>query len=268
MVGQAVRATSPQGSFAQSAGQLDGRVLVEAAAYGKNLVVAFEGALAVHVHLGMFGSFSVRLHRRALRDGWLRTDPPTTGAERLRLLTRTHVGDVRRPLVLELLDPAGVSALTARLGRDPLRPDHDPGAAVTALNRSRREIGLLLIDQAVVAGIGNVYRAELLFRAGLSPWTPGADLARWQLESLWADAIHLMSIGVDAGWIITDDRQIGAAIPYLEAGQQVPRWAKVYAVYGRAGQPCRRCGAPVESAPQGRQRTFWCPCCQPDERRN
>lgn len=261
--GQPVRVGSPQHTFAAEAGRLNGHEMRQASAHGKNLLVAFADAPTLHVHLGMFGSFSVRAHERAIRDGWLRTEPPASGAERLRLLTLTHLGDLRRPMQCRLLDDDGVAALLDRLGPDPLAPEQDPDAAVRVLHRSRREIGLLLVDQSVVAGIGNVYRAELLFRAGLSPWLPGSAVDLNLLRTLWSDATYLMSIGTAAGWIITDTRQVEQAAPYLDRGERVPRWPKVYAVYGRAGQPCRRCGTPIDSAAQGRQRIFWCPRCQP-----
>ena len=260
--GQIVEVSSPAGRE-NVAGPLDGRRVRSAEAWGKHLLVHVEDAPTLHCHLGMSGRFSVRRHRRAVRDGRLLTPPPSTGAEHVRFLTLTHLGDLTRPTVCELLEDDGVARLVARLGPDPLRPDHDAEAAVRALGRSRRPIGALLLDQSVVAGVGNVYRAELLHRAGISPWTPGAALDRERLDSLWRDTIRLMEIGAAAGWIISDERQIADAVPYLEVGQRVPRWPKVYAVYQRGGRPCRRCGSPIESAMQGRQRVFWCPRCQP-----
>ncbi|KAB7745672.1 formamidopyrimidine-DNA glycosylase [Nostocoides sp. F2B08] len=261
--GKVVQVTSPRGREDISE-PLDGRRVRTAEAWGKHLLVHVDDAPTLHCHLGMNGRFSVRLHRRAVRNGWLRTPPPSTGAEHLRFLTVTHLGDLTRPTVCELLDDEGVERLLDRLGPDPLRPDHDAEAAIRALSRSRRAIGALLLDQSVVAGVGNVYRAELLHRARISPWTQGSALDRDRLESLWRDTIRLMEIGAAAGWIISDERQIADAVPYLETGRRVPRWAKLYAVYQRAGRPCGRCGSPIESAMQGRQRVFWCPGCQPD----
>lgn len=261
--GQVADVTSPHGRE-DIALALTGRRVREAEAWGKHLLVHVEGSPTLHCHLGMFGRFSVRLHRRAVKDGRLRTAPPATGAEHVRFLTLTHLGELTRPTVCELLDEDGVARLVDRLGPDPLRPEHDAEAAVAALGRSTRAVGALLLEQSVVAGIGNVYRAELLHRAGLSPWTPGRAIERDRLAALWQDAIRLMDLGAAAGWIITDEQQIASAIPYLEAGTRVPRWSTTYAVYQRAGRPCRRCGSPVESAMQGRQRVFWCPGCQPE----
>jgi endonuclease-8 len=259
--GEVVHVTSPAGRD-EVGGPLDGRRVRLAEAWGKHLLVHVDDAPSLHCHLGMFGRFSVRRHRRAVRDGRLLSSPPSNGTEHVRFLTLTHLGDLTRPTVCELLDDGGVSGLLDRLGPDPLRPDHGAEAAVRALGRSSRPIGALLLDQSIVAGIGNVYRAELLHRAGISPWTPGTAIDPVHLESLWQDAIRLMDIGAAAGWIISDERQIADAVPYLEDGRRVPRWPKVYAVYQRAGRPCRRCGSPVESAMQGRQRVFWCPSCQ------
>lgn len=255
------RITSPQGAIA-IAQPINGHRVDAAEAWGKHLLVRFDDAPTLHCHLGMFGRFSVRLHRRAVRDGWLRSEPPVQSSERLRLLTLTHHGALRAPTVCELLDDAGVDALVARLGPDPLRPDHDRERVMTALGASRREIGQLLLDQSVVAGIGNVYRSELLHRARLSPFTPGRSIAPAQLRELWQDTIDLMTTGAAAGWIVTDDQQLANARTLIDSGSRVPRWPKRYAVYQRTGHPCRTCATTIFSEPQGRQRVFWCPRCQ------
>src|ERR1044071_3155094 len=114
------RISSPQGAI-EIAQPIDGHRIDTAEAWGKHLLVRFDDAPTLHCHLGMFGRFSVRLHRRAVRDGWLRSEPPVNGSERLRFLTLTHHGALRAPIVCELLDEAGVDTLIARLGPDPPR---------------------------------------------------------------------------------------------------------------------------------------------------
>jgi formamidopyrimidine-DNA glycosylase len=257
-----VRSSSPTGAFPEALG-LDGARLLGAEAFGKNLLVGFGGEATVHVHLGMSGLFSVRRHRRALGpDGWPRTEPPFPKATAWRLLTPDFVADLSAPTTCQLLDEAGIDALLARLGPDPLRPDSDPESAFRRVRASGRPIGTLLTDQRVVAGIGNVYRAEILFRMRLSPFRPGREVPDGLLERLWDDAAQLLALGADAGWIVTHPAQVEEAAAYLERGERVPRRAKRYYVYGRAGRPCLVCGTPVEAQRLGLQRIFWCPACQ------
>lgn len=243
---------------------LDGLVVSGAEAHGKHLLVHLDGSpCSGHFHLGMHGRVSVRRHRRALgQDGLPRTDPPVPGGLAWRFLSGSFLLEVTRPTVCELLDDDGLVALHTRLGPDPLRDDADPEVAVGRLHRSRRPIGVLLLDQSVVSGIGNVYRAELLWRARIDPHTPGRDIPSDALRALWQDAIDLMTIGLGAGWIVTHPEQIAAARNLLVRGEQVPRWPKRYAVYLRRGRPCPRCGAQVEAERMGLQTAYWCPGCQ------
>ncbi len=263
LVGEQMRSSSPTGAFAEAEG-LDGARLLGAEAFGKNLLVRFGDRGTVHVHLGMSGLFSVRQHRRALgQDGWPRTDPPFRKATAWRLITPVYVGDLSAPTTCALLDEGGVEALLSRLGPDPLRPDSDPEAAFRRIRGSKRPIGVLLTDQRVVAGIGNVYRAEILHRMRLSPFRPGREVTDELLERVWDDATQLLALGADAGWIVTHPAQVEEAAAYVERGERVPRWPKRYFVYGRAGQPCLVCGTTVRAERLGLQRIFWCPVCQP-----
>ena len=111
--------------------------------------------------------------------------------------------------------------------------------------------------------MGNVYRAEILWCLRIDPRRPGNDLDTDQIERLWNEAATLLGLGLGAGWIVTDDAQLRAARALLIRGKRLPRWPKVYAVYGRASQPCRVCATPVRAAPMGQQRIFWCPTCHP-----
>ncbi len=244
---------------------VDRAVVGEPEAHGKHLLVPFpERAVTAHLHLGMVGRVSVRRHRHALGDdGFPRTDPPLVRGLRWRLLTAEHLADISAPTICEWLDDAGVDALHGRLGPDPLRPDANPDAFASKVVRSRRAIGHLVLDQSVIAGVGNVYRAEILWRLRIDPWRPGNTLDTGEVDQIWHEAERLLDIGLGAGWIVTNDAQLRAAQLLLGRGERVPRWAKVYAVYGRADQPCRVCGTTVRAEPMGQQRIFWCPTCQP-----
>lgn len=261
LVGQPVRSRSPNGAF--DAEVFDRRVIADAQAVGKHLLVSVVGVEATaHLHLAMKGAVSVRRHQRALDGDFPRTEPPLRGNVAWRLLSATHHGEVTDPAVCELLDPDGVLALRARLGPDPLRDDAEPDLARRRIQASRRAIGALLVDQKVIAGIGNVYRAELLHRARLDPFTPGREIDDDTFVALWQDTVDLMTLGWGAGWIVTDGAQMAAARQALVRGERVPRWPKRYAVYGRAGRPCPVCGTTVRAQRLGLQRMFWCPLCQ------
>jgi len=248
LVGRPVSASSPQGRFAEGAALLSGRVLEDVEPYGKHLFYGFAGDVLLHVHLGLYGSFTKG------------TGPPPEprGALRLRMTTGEHWVDLRGPTACEVFTPAERDAVLARLGPDPLRRDADPDLAWARLSRSRRTVGELLMDQSVLAGIGNVYRAEVLFRAGLSPFRPGREVPRRLWELMWPDVVTLLRAGVRAGRIVTTeradrDRRSGPA----RAGD------RTY-VYRRQGLPCRRCGTEVRTQVMVGRNLFWCPVCQPD----
>ncbi|MBX6391808.1 MAG: Fpg/Nei family DNA glycosylase [Frankia sp.] len=252
--GRVVRASSPQGRFADGAGRLDGRVLEEAEAYGKHLLLRFDDDQVLHVHLGIYGKYE--LGRPPA--------PAPTGAVRLRLVADTGYADLRGPNACELLGPGEVKALLDRLGPDPLRADADPELAWRRLSRSRAPIAQLLLDQAVVAGPGNIYRAEVLFRAGIDPMLPGRDLTRAQWAGIWADLVLLMADGVRTGRIDTVRPEHTP-----EAMGRPPRvdehGGEVY-VYRRAGQPCLLCRTEVRTSTLAGRNLFWCPTCQPATR--
>src|ERR687890_66826 len=202
-VGRPVAVSSPQGRFATSAELIDGRVLESAEARGKHLFHHYGPDLVVHVHLGLYGKCS---------DERLPADEPR-GQVRMRMVGETHHADLRGPTACELLTDAEVEAIHGRLGEDPLRDDADPDGAWARISRSRAPLATLLMDQSVIAGIGNVYRAEVLFRHGLDPQLPGRDLRREQWDAMWADLVELLRDGVRRGKIETlrpehDPRQL------------------------------------------------------------
>lgn len=248
--GRPIRVGSPQGRFTDGAAAVDGRVLRRADAWGKHLFHHYEPSLVVHVHLGIYGAFS----EFALDDGAGPPDP--IGQVRMRMLGADHGTDLRGPMVCEVVDEGGVADVLDRLGPDPLRADADPEVAWKRISRSRRSIGGLLMDQSVVAGIGNIYRSELLFRHGIDPLRPGTAVSADEFDAMWTDLVALMKVGQRRGQIVVvrPDDDHGAP-PYR------PGRPRTY-VYRRAGEPCRICGSPVLTAELEARNVFWCPSCQ------
>jgi len=315
-VGHVVRASSPQGRFAQGAADLDGRRMTDARAVGKQMFLGFEGDRWLRVHLGMYGAWdfagdilmdatiaaangrmgqtnqrgtflegpnpdavvldsagensltSIGAPRRArLRmsesekeNGELVTFPPEpVGQVRVRLLTDAVCADLRGPTACEVLDPAQVEAVVARLGPDPLI---DGGQAaedrfVASVTKRSTPIALLLMDQNVVAGIGNVYRAELLFRARQNPHTPGRLVPEEHVRHLWRDWSKLLHIGVETGQMMTMDDLDPDSYRAAMANRADRHW-----VYKREGLPCRVCGTNIVLEEMGARKLYWCPYCQ------
>ena len=255
--GRRVAATSPQGRFAVEAAELDGTTLVGADSAGKHLFVEHDGERFVHVHLGLYGSFDVHA---SVSD----VEPPR-GAVRLRLVAHDELGtayaDLRGATQCELVGAEGRDKVLARLGPDPLRADADPDLAWGRISRSPRAIGDLLMDQAVLAGVGNVYRAEVLFRHRIHPLRPGRTLRVGQWRAMWDDLVVLLRAGVAAGRIDTvrpEHTPEAMGRPPRTDG----RGGEVY-VYRRTGQPCLVCGATVRTDVIVGRNVFWCPRCQP-----
>ena len=231
LAGREVGASSPQRKF--DATVLDGRRLADVRAVGKHLLYDIDGAPTLHVHLGMRGLF--------LRYSDPGTEP--RAGVRLRLATPEVAWDLIAPSACELLDSAGVERLLHGLGADPLGPD-DRDTAVRALRSFRGAVGAALLDQSVWAGVGNAWRAELLYLARLHPAVPCSDLTTTEAIDLWELTRTLMAAGRDAGQVVSDP-----AAPD-------ERW-----VYKRA--TCRGCGATVATAPVAGRTAHWCPAEQP-----
>ena len=241
LVGQALAVSSPQGRFLEGAALIDGRVCLSIEAFGKHLLYGFDSGEALHLHLGLYGKF-----RKVERPA-----PEPVGAVRLRLESATHVVDVNGPNRCELLDPAGAAALTARIGPDVLRADADPERAWTRIGRSRTAIGLLVMDQSVMAGIGNIYRTEILWRLRLHPLAPGRSLDRASFDALWADAAALLAIGVRERAIVT-----------VEGATRGPgRYGARTNIFNKPD--CPRCGGQVTRLVMAGRRAFACETCQP-----
>jgi len=223
-----VETPNPRGAAAISAERLDGRVLESVEAVGKNLLLRFEGGLVLRSHLRMNGRWQV-VERGAERHGqpWL----VLRGAEREALLWNGPV--------LELTGRG-----TRRLGPDILADPPELAGMVARFRRGhqRRELGDALLDQRLVAGIGNVWKAESLWRAELSPWLRLDEVSDEELERVLGEAARLMRTALD-----------GAGAKRV--------------VYRRAGRPCPRCGTPIRSRGQGddNRTAYWCPGCQRGE---
>lgn len=274
--GAPTTSTSPQGRFAQSAALLDGRVLDDAESIGKHLFVTF-GPDIVHIHLGMAGKAFFH-HDSAAgpvvetldEESEVRSEPagrtrPVAGAVRWRLENERAWCDLVGPAACEIVDEAGMAAIAARLGPDPLRADADPSRAWDRLRRSKLPIATLLMDQRVFAGVGNIFRAEVLYRAGMDPMLPGVALKRGEFDALWADLVELMDYAVEHGRIDTirpEDSPEAMGRP----PRQDRHGGEVY-VYRRAEAPCLRCGTAVRTEVLAARNLFWCPRCQPLSRR-
>ena len=232
LAGTSVVASSPQGRF--DAAPIDGCTVTGAEAYGKHLLVHLQEAPSLHVHLGMRGLF--------LRY----PDPgaPSRGGVRLRLAGPV-AWDLIAPSTCELLTGAEVAEVVRALGPDPLRDDASVEQAVTRLLAARGAVAAAMVDQSVWAGVGNAWRAELLFLARLDPGTPARSLSEQQARALWELTARCMALGRDAGQVVSDP-----AAPD-------ERW-----VYKR--ETCRSCGAPVRTAQVGGRTSYSCPVEQLD----
>jgi endonuclease-8 len=242
LVGQRVEAASPQGRFA--AERVDGALVTGVEAFGKHLLVDTADGLTVHVHLGMRG----KLLRFA----------PVTGAPlkqvRLRLATGDVAWDLIAPSTCELLDAEGRAALVAGLGPDPLRPDADVGEARRRLQAYRGSVAAALMDQAVLAGVGNVFRAEVLHAVRMAPERPAGGVTDAEFAALWSRLQTMMAQGVADGRIITVDVPDG--LDRLDVPEAVSR-----RVYKR--DACADCGTPVATSTVQGRTAYACPSCQP-----
>ena len=185
--------------------------------------------------------------------------PPVVGQVRLRLLTDTTCADLRGPTACVLQTPDEVQATIAKLGPDPLVDDLPEGEErfTATVRKKPTPIGLLLMDQAVVSGIGNVYRAELLFRARQNPHTPGRDVPEEVVRGIWRDWATLLPIGVETGQMMTMDGLDPAAYRRAMARRADRHW-----VYHREGLPCRVCGTAIVMEEAAGRKLYWCPKCQ------
>lgn len=249
--GSPVGVSSPQGRFAEAAEQLNGTVLDGSESVGKHLFIEFAGDRVIWIHLGLIGRFSF-----GPAD-----DLPHPATLRLRISDGTIAADLRGPQWCRLITTDERAAVIATSGPDPLRADADPDRAWAKVSRSRKPVGAVLMDQTAFAGVGNIFRAEVLFRHGIDPLTPANQISRSVFDSVWADLVERMHDALGSGRI---DSVAPEHTP--EAMGRLPRvdrhGGEVY-VYRRAGQPCLVCGTEVRTADLAGRNLYWCPTCQP-----
>jgi endonuclease-8 len=245
----------PQLTRVADAAPIVGRTVDQVSARGKHLLIHFSGDTILRTHMRMHGSW--HLYRPG--EAWQR--PPRD----LRLLVGTEafvaVGFAIPVAAFETAHSIERREALGSLGPDLLAPEVDEAAIVANWrHHAGADIGNAVLDQRASAGIGNVYKSETLFLCGVSPFTRVGDLAEPQLATIAATARRLLRANVTDG-------TPGAIVTYpglrRTTGRANPEdrlW-----VYGRSGQPCRRCGTPIEAARQGPDAriTYWCPRCQP-----
>eukprot|EP00890_Picochlorum_soloecismus_P004363 jgi/Picsp_1/4928/NSC_02292-R1_formamidopyrimidine-dna glycosylase len=254
LLGLAFEASSPNGRFCEGAAAIHGKPLSRIEIHGKNLFYFFgnkeDEQVCVHFHFGMSGKFSLT---EVDCDGNREEEMPET-----KPTTRLQLVNMKNGYVAHL------SAMTVqygtvdsmylgkimKLGADPLRPDADPEEAWAKIKDSKKSIGFLLMDQSVIAGVGNIYRAEILFKSGVHPEQPGNSLVRGQFDKIWHHSCDLLERGFNTGSIITVDPEEGLPAP----------WTRRY-VYNQS--TCGRCKSGIKSWDIATRTAYACPTCQP-----
>ena len=241
LASQKLIVSSPQGRFCEGASFLDKQICLAVEAFGKHLLYKFDNEYSLHIHLGLFGR--IRKQKLPLAE--------PKGSVRVRLIGKTHLVDINGPTICEVLDQKGVMALIGRIGPDVLRPDANPDFAFEKISRSKAPIGRLIMDQSVMAGIGNIYRSEILWRQAIHPETPGKAINRQTFDQIWNDAKTLLAIGVERNAIITVfDEQLSKK-----------RYGEKFNIFGKAS--CPKCEGEIRRFEISGRRTFVCEICQP-----
>lgn len=243
-------ANGRMGQTNQRGTALDEAILDDA---GENSLASIGAPRRARVHVRMSEQ------TKGLTDEIDEWPPPVVGQVRLRLMTDITVADLRGPTACVLQTPEEMLATVAKLGPDPLvgDPAENEERFVRAVRKKPTPIALLLMDQAVVSGIGNVYRAEMLYRQRLNPHTPGRDVPEDVVRALWHDWVRLLAIGVETGQMMTMDGLSPEQYRAAMASRDDRHW-----VYHRAGLPCRVCGTEIALEEIGARKLYWCPRCQ------
>ena len=243
--GRIIAVSSPQGRFAADAALVDGVRLRAIEAYGKHLFYYWRNGLVGHVHLGLFGRFRVYPGPGPL-------DAPTV---RMRMEVAKATIDLIGPTECSIGTMEDRDQIVRRLGPDPLRSDADPDKAYAAIARRVAPIGQLLLEQKVISGLGNVYRAEALFVNGINPRRPGNQITRDEFDRLWATIVGMLERGVAEDRIVTLDRE------QFDVPGGVARRGDTTYVYHR--DLCLRCGNPIQIVELGGRACYYCPVDQP-----
>ncbi len=247
LVGGPVAVSSPQGRFAADAELVNGVTLERIEPYGKHLFYWWANGLVGHVHLGLFGKFRVTPGSGPA---------PVTGQVRMRLATDAGTIDLAGPTDCSVGSADDRDAIVARLGPDPLRRDAKPDLALQRMARSKLPIGAVLLDQKVLAGIGNVYRAEALFVNGIHPQRITNTCTADELRAVWDTLAAMLRQGVKDNRIVTVDRR---KVP-IPPGK-FRRGDTTY-VYHR--ELCLKCGSAVQTVKLGGRSCYFCATCQPN----
>ena len=241
LAGQKLSVSSPQGRFSDGASLLDTQFCETVEAFGKHLVYRFRNKLALHIHLGLFGR--IRKQPLPLKD--------PKGAVRVRMACKTHFIDINGPTVCEVLGQSEIDALINRLGPDVLRPDANPEISFQKIQQSRLPIGRLILDQSIIAGIGNIYRTEILWRQALHPETLGKNINRQTFDRIWNDAKALLTLGVKHNAIITKKG----------AGRSKSKYRENFNIFAK--ESCPDCKGEIRRLEINGRRAFVCENCQP-----
>ncbi len=242
-VDQKVAVLSPQGRFAKEAEKLSGKRLRDIVAHGKHLFYLWPRQV-VHVHLGLYGKFRV----------FKNPAPEPKGAVRVRLIGQQKTFDLNGPNCCELISRTEMNAIRERLGEDPLNSQSDSEKVWQKFQRSRSSLGRALMDQSIIAGIGNIYRSELLFRTQLHPERPLKQVSRNEFDDLWSLTTQLMSIGVKYNRIITVDLKSSSKTPSrLTKHERTNIYKK---------QSCPRCQSDIRQFELAGRKVFCCDHCQ------
>ncbi len=241
-----IAVSSPQGRFSLDAAAVDGSELLRIEAYGKHLFYGWSNGRVGHVHLGLFGKFRVHLGD---------STAPVVGEVRMRLHGVRATIDLAGPTACSIGSADDRDAIVARLGPDPLRRDAKPDVAIARMGSTRAPIGAVLLDQRVLCGVGNVYRAEALFVNGIHPQRAGRDCDPVELRALWDTVATMLRQGVRDNRIVTIDRR-EFAVPRGRT-----RRGETTYVYHR--EHCLRCGTEVQTVELGGRACYFCPVCQP-----
>ena len=240
---QELKVSSPQGRFRAGAAKVTNQPLQAIDAHGKHLFYRWETGRLLHVHLGLYGKFR-----------WHKSPPPAPrGAIRMRIVGDTYTLDLHGPTACEVISAKDEKLLLRRLGPDPLHRDADAEAVWRRISKSHAAIGSLLLNQSVIAGIGNVYRAELLFALGIHPEREGRTISRAEFDQLWKTICDWMALGAKHNRIITTADQVDKPPSRITKSERLRLYKKEF---------CTRCDGPVESWLVAARTIYACPVCQ------
>ncbi len=243
-VGQRLKVSSPQGRFAEGSKLLDGRTLRSVEAHGKHLYYIFSRDHVLHVHLGLYGKF--RLHDSP--------PPEPRGAVRVRFIGKANTLDLNGPNQCVILNSQQVVDSKKKLGEDPLRTDANPERAWARIQKSKKPIGQLLLDQSIIAGIGNIYRAEILFLMHVHPTRPSCSFTHEEFDELWKISVRLLEVGVKYNRIISRSRDVmDKPLSKLTSDERLWIYKKEF---------CPVCASATQTWLLGNRQMYACEVCQ------